>query len=60
VVGATTIMLSFYALDFVWARSLYGIAAAVHAYLEFPILLLAIMPMHKRERLAYPILPMPS
>lgn len=31
-----------YFQDFFWARSVYGIAAAVHAYLEIPILLTAL------------------
>lgn len=38
---ATSALLVFYWQDFAWARSLYGIAAAVHAYIEIPILLFA-------------------
>jgi hypothetical protein len=41
IVGLTAILAIFYLQDFIWARAVYGIAAAMHAYLEIPILLLA-------------------
>lgn len=54
VVCATGVFLIFYSVDFVWARSLYGIASAVHAYIEIPILLLAISPIERRASIGFP------
>ena len=41
-----------YTLDFFFARSLYGIAAALHAYIEIPLLLWAFLIMQKGSRAA--------
>ncbi len=42
VIVATLPLLAFYAVDFAEARALYAIAASVHAWIEIPILLLAL------------------
>lgn len=41
IVVSTLVLVFFYCQDFFWARSIYGIAAAMHAYVEIPILLIA-------------------
>lgn len=41
IISVTIIMLISYWQDFRWTRSIYGIAAALHAYVEIPILLWA-------------------
>lgn len=40
---SSMILVTFYFSDFVKARALYGIAAAVHSYVELPILLFAFL-----------------
>ena len=39
-----------YAVDFKVARSWYGLAAAVHAWVEVPVLLLALAPLVEGRR----------
>ena len=40
----TVLLLGGYAVDFAWARSMYGVVASVHAWVEIPMLLLALNP----------------
>lgn len=40
----TAVLLALYALDFTYARQVYGVFAAVHAWVEVPILVLALLP----------------
>lgn len=42
VVGASLVLMGFYAWSFGTARSVYGVAATLHAWIEIPLLLLAL------------------
>ncbi len=53
VLGFTGTLITCYTFDFAWARSIYGIAAAVHAYVEIPLLLLAFAFIRKNEGLDF-------
>lgn len=43
-VAVTAALFALYLLDFSFGRSIYGIAASMHAWIELPILLLALLP----------------
>lgn len=45
VAGVTAVLLVHFWLDFAEARAAYGVAAAVHAWVELPLLLLALVPL---------------
>lgn len=47
ILSATALLVTLYTRDFFFARSLYGIVAALHAYVEIPILLWALA--HARD-----------
>jgi len=42
VAGLAAVAFAFYAVDYTLARSTYGVAAAIHAWVELPIFLLAL------------------
>jgi hypothetical protein len=41
IVGISVLALCGYANDFVWSRTLYGIAASIHAWIEIPLIVIA-------------------